>query len=102
MPIAANILNTNSTLRPGDIVEFVVTARDPEDRILEYFFGVYGGQESVNWGWSTNSSFVLTIDKKYISENFYVDAKIHNDAEYHAKGRFDDVVTFRYQVLPAK
>jgi len=70
-------------LHIGDVVEFVVTASDPLGANLQYFLGEGFGIKD-NW------------------KDFTVGLFVRSPREYHAKGHYDDVVYFEYEVLPPR
>jgi len=76
-------LKTKMCLHIGDVVEFVVTASDPLGANLQYFLGEGFGIKD-NW------------------KDFTVGLFVRSPREYHAKGHYDDVVYFEYEVLPPR
>jgi len=94
-PVSA--LDTGIVLHPGDYVEFVATARDPEDLDLEY--GIMTKVNSIQWQGSRYLS--LKIDQEHISIDFNVYIAIKSARVYHAYAYYDHVITFRYKVLPS-
>jgi len=92
------VVITNATLRPGDTVEFVVTATDPEDAPLEYAIGV----DDILGSWQGHGAFQLTVTDKHIRQQFVVDLYIRSRRAYHARRHYDDQVEFYYRVLPAR
>lgn len=91
------ICSTDIELTPGDVLDYVVTAYDPEGLPLEYYAG-----SSIGRGieWSKNNSLQVKIEKKDISKDFFVEIKIRSFREYHAHPGYDDRATFKYKVLP--
>jgi len=98
-PQTAGIFNTGTILHPGDKIDFVVTARDPEDLPLEYSMSVIGGYAS---GWQASDVFSLEIQEAYIAASLFVELQIRSLRSYHARGDHDDRATFRYSVLPIR
>jgi hypothetical protein len=90
---------TGMTLRPGDRVDFVVTARDPEDLPLEY--GISAGVAASD-AWQKSGEFSVLVEEAHIGESFGVALSIKSPRTYHARGRIDDHVFFIYTVLPAR
>lgn len=93
-----HVINTNLKLHPGDSIEFIVTASDPEDLTLEYGIGIEHGKIK----WQSSNSFVVEITNKDIARLFSVRLYIRSTREYHANNNHDDDVSFYYQVLPSK
>jgi hypothetical protein len=96
---ASDLFSTGTTLRPGDKIDFVVTARDPEDLPLEYNLEVAGGNAS---GWQASGVFSLGIEEAHIAATLFITLSIRSPRSYHAKARCDDDVVFCYRVLPGR
>ncbi|PKQ38694.1 MAG: hypothetical protein CVT59_00990 [Actinobacteria bacterium HGW-Actinobacteria-1] len=94
-------LNTEMVLRPGDTVDFMAAARDPEDGPLEYSVRVMPGpsHEEV---WQVEPEFRVTMTDEQIGDAVFVYLQVRSSREYHARGRLDDEVTFIYTVLPRR
>ena len=97
-------VSTKASLRPGDQVDFVITARDPEDAPLEYASFTRGG---IEWSkgiieWSKASTLSYTFTDRDIAAIAKVDILIRSNRQYHAAATWDDLVTFYYQVLPPR
>jgi hypothetical protein len=60
------ILNTKATLRPGDRVEYVVTATDPEDEPLGYGMGLDNPPRS----WQEHGNFEFVVTDEHIAKTF--------------------------------
>jgi hypothetical protein len=90
---------TSNILRPGDILEFVVTASDPEGLELKY-------QIMSETAWQKENNFRILIVNKHIGKMKQFIIRIRSLRDYHAydsiDGGCDDVVIFDYQVLPKK
>jgi len=89
---------TNMTLRPGDSIEYIITASDPEDLTLEY--GIEIRHEGIKW--QSLNSFVVEITVEHISRRLSICLFIKSSRDYHASNIFDDYVEFFYQVLPPR
>ena len=89
---------TEMTLRPGDSIEFIVTASDPEDLTLEY--GIEIRNESIKW--QSLNSFEVKITAEHISRIFKICLYIKSSRDYHASHSYDDYVEFFYKVLPPR
>jgi hypothetical protein len=98
-PSSAFIASTGTVLRPGDKIDFVVTARDPEDLPLEYRLKVVGGNASE---WQATGLFSLEVEEAHISDAFFIQLRIRSPRSYHARGDYDDQASFRYIVLPKR
>jgi hypothetical protein len=88
---------TGAALHPGDILEFVVTATDPEDLPLEYAVGY---AHSPNSSWQSDPHLRFTIQESNIGRTFPIEVRIQSPRDYHAGPASDDAVTFMYSVLP--
>jgi hypothetical protein len=91
-------LQTGMTLRPGDKVEFVVTARDPLDDPLEYGMRIPGG----DFQWQSDGNFVWQVTEAHVRELLIVDFEIRSPRPFHASGATDHHVEISYIVLPPK
>jgi hypothetical protein len=89
---------TKMKLRPGDTIDFVVTASDPEDLPLEYGIEL---DKPVKI-WQPSGEFQVTFTDKHISTYFAVGLYIRSPRPYHASSSYDDKVRFCYHVLPAR
>jgi len=92
-------VRTNIALRPGDIVDFVVTATDPEGLLLQYAVDIPGLPPSK---WQSNSNLQFVVDESHISRIFGLEVSILSTRRYHARQLNDDSVIFLYNVLPGK
>jgi hypothetical protein len=88
---------TEMTLRVGDGIDFIVTARDPEDAPLEYCVIVGRSKRSP---WQTSSAFSVQLTPEHISKLCTVELYVRSNKPYHAFDWFDDLVVFHYVVLP--
>lgn len=89
-------LNTKKQLRPGDRIEFTVTASDPKGRALKYGLSTC----SIYNEWQDNGNFSIDILNKHIGERFIISLCIKSPENYHRYGQYDDDVRFEYEVLP--
>ena len=86
-------------LHPGDAIDFLAAARDPDDCELEYSICVLPGSgERV---WQPEPEFHVVMTAGQISAGVYGYARVRSHRDYHAKGDYDDV-TFAYTVLPSR
>jgi hypothetical protein len=89
--------DTETTLRPGDKIDFVVTASDPEDLPLEYQLKGVGENASE---WQASGVFSLEVEEAHIGAALFIDLQIRSPRSYHAGPGYDHSVLFRYSVLP--
>ena len=94
------LISTNTVLVPGDILSYTVTASDPEDRLLQYSIELANGPMFQGGKWQNENYFEVTIEESHICEALYVQICIKSDRKFHAKRNRDDVVCFKYSVLP--
>lgn len=89
-------------LRPGDKLEFVVAASDPELLDLEYNISTHPGTWSdyASTKWQKYNTLQCNITEKNISKMFSVKISIKSPRDYHARSGEDDFVEFLYTVLP--
>ncbi|MDD5300992.1 MAG: Swt1 family HEPN domain-containing protein [Gallionella sp.] len=88
---------TESILRPGDILDFVITASDPEGLPVEYSVGL---SSTASYKWQANHNLQFSIADKHISRIFVIQLSIRSNRPYHASSQYDDSVSFFYKVLP--
>lgn len=93
------IVNTEMTLRPGDVIEFVVTATDPYDQPLEYAVGL---SRDIDPPWQSDPNLMYRVEDVHIGRVFLLELSIRSGRDYHASGKCDDYVSFIYQVLPRR
>jgi hypothetical protein len=92
-------LHTELVLHPGDSIDFIASARDPEDAQLEYSIGVTPPGTSSKWQEKPEFRVVMTQDQ--IRDFVMVTIRVRSARDYHASGSHDDEVSFIYTVLPA-
>jgi hypothetical protein len=97
-PGDTHTVSTRMALRPGDSVEFVVTASDPEGLPLQY--GIIANSGEVLW--QESGVFSVTFSEKDIGVFAFVQLSIKSPRSYHARRSDDDSVMFSYQILPTK
>lgn len=88
-------VKTDLILRPGDCLEFVVTASDPEGAKLQY--SVMGEGD-----WGDNNKFTFVVQEKDIGKNKAWIILVKSSRPYHADSltKSDDSINFIYDVLP--
>jgi len=89
---------TRMILRPDDVIDYIVTARDPEDMPLDY--GIRIKSESIRW--EKHGEFSIKITNECIGQYFDIDLFVRSHRSYHAHGSHDHKVNFNYTVLPKK
>lgn len=87
---------TGKSLRPGDSLDFVITACDPLESELYYGFGFFSS--SVQWKQSISGS--ITVEKSHVGIGKMVKLYVISPREFHAHDGYDDSVTFTYDILP--
>lgn len=86
-------IKTNTNLRVGDVVEYIITAVDPEQLPLQY--KIFG------FKWETSNILHLHIEEKHVARNAKVNLAIRSKRKFHAYPLgYDDRVVFEYQILP--
>ncbi|TVR38634.1 MAG: hypothetical protein EA392_09165 [Cryomorphaceae bacterium] len=86
-------IKTNSTLRVGDVVEYIITASDPEQEPLQY--------RILGYKWESSNILRLVIDEKMVGKDGKVNLTIRSNRKFHAYPLgYDDRVVFEYQILP--
>lgn len=89
------VIETNLILRPSDKLTFIITATDPLGDSMEYC--CYGHVD-----WQESNTINIEIDKKHIAKEKNFLLCIRSKREYHARSDMDDVVLFKYTILPKK
>tara|TARA_Y100000768_G_C23945687_1_gene667467 strand:- start:670 stop:1443 length:774 start_codon:yes stop_codon:yes gene_type:complete len=86
-------IRTGVSLRVGDVLEFVITAKDPEDMDLEYRVHPYK--------WQSGNVIMFEIEKQHIGLSGNVHITIRSPRKHHAYPMgYDDRVSFEYEILP--
>jgi hypothetical protein len=91
---------TNTLLRPDDVLEFVITASDPLGEKLSYM--LYHPHQGDLIPWQDNHEMVLRITKHLIQKECFLCPMIKSSRDYHAHRGYDDIAAFKYVVLPPK
>jgi hypothetical protein len=81
--IGLKMVHTEATVRPGDILDFVVTARDPEDLPLEYSVDISSQGKPL---WQSDPNLRFSIMDRHISRVFLLQLAIKSTRTYHACG----------------
>lgn len=91
---------TETILRPGDVIDFVVTATDPLGEELSYMLNLPGFRDESKW--QSSGSLATRIEEAHISTNFEIELMVKSPRKYHAHSDCDDSVQFFYKVLPPR
>jgi Swt1-like HEPN len=98
----SKIIRTGITLRPIELLEFIITASDPFGESIEYQCECWTNGLKYLDGWSEKNTFIVEITDDYVSNTFRIWLKIRSNRKYHPYEDHDDGVAFLYQVLPPK
>jgi len=95
-----NWVKTGIKLRPGDVLEYVVTASDPfgEPLLYQCTFGI--GRPGYSSKWSEENTFTFEVTDEYVGKLFFAVISIKSNRKYHPYDTRDDYVQFLYEVLP--
>ena len=98
-PGIVNTILTEQILRPGDRIDYVVTATDPLGESLEFAIAI-----GPTWQpeWVSNNSFSVTVEEKHIGRYFGVSLFARSKRKHHASRDHDAKVEFSYTVLPPR
>lgn len=99
-PFRLKVVVTHMRLRPGDRIDYVVTASDPLGAEIEYRY--YKKTIYPLSNWVKDDSVSVEVQKDDVGESYSVRAEIRSPREFHAQGDYDDWVSFTYEVLPPK
>lgn len=87
-------VRTESTLKVGDQLEFIVTAADPEDSEMKY--------RCHHAKWQSNNVIIIPIEGTMIEKQSLFHIMVKSGRKHHAYPMgFDDRVTFDYEVIPS-
>lgn len=97
------LLVTGRRLRPGDVIEFSVSATDPLGEALEFAFVAVS--IPLTYEWKESGDFSIVLDSSHVQNALSIQIAIRSKREFHAGidivfGKVDDVVKFVYEVLP--
>jgi hypothetical protein len=93
------IFATGDRLRPGDSLEFVVSATDPLGQPLSYGINLIhrGGLR-----WQDENVLSVTMTTADVRRMCDANIYVRSPRDYHALEDYDDIITFRYEVLPPR
>jgi len=96
------IIHTGMKLRPGDIIEYVVTASDPLGEPL--LFKCSFGESLIDLGknWTSDNSFTCIVAEEHVGKSFSVSIYLKSHRKFHAEKSYDDEIRFYYEVLPPR
>ena len=87
-------VRTGMTVHVGDVIEFIVTATDPQDGDL--MFSLNGKT------WSPGNVLTQYIEPKHVTKKSTFSILIRSERKFHAFPMgYDDRIAFEYQVLPS-
>lgn len=89
---------TETHLRPGDQLDFIITAADPLGEKLLYRMDIKGNSGP----WQESEVFSLTVTEQHIGRYFKIDLHVKSQRQYHAHNSYDAWVEFMYTVLPPR
>jgi hypothetical protein len=103
-PQSSGSVKAKTILRPGDTLEFVVTASDPMGEELEYAIGFGSSELSFHMPmtWQNDNLLVLSITDKFIGRDILIAPVIRSHRPYHASTSCDDMAGFTYDILPPR
>jgi hypothetical protein len=95
-------VRTGLKLRPGDVLEFVVTASDPLGEDIQYQFTFGAGSPGHSYEWTKENTFTFVVEEKHVNKLCFARLVIRSKRKYHAHSTYDDDVEFTYEVLPPR
>lgn len=95
---------TNSKLKPGDVIEFTISAFDPLGGKI--YYTAYINLIPFKYEWKEDNNFSFEITTKDVGSIHGIELLIKSEREYHAMkcsiGVCDDSVLIGYEVLPPR
>jgi hypothetical protein len=86
-------IKSGMNLHVGDLLEYVVTATDPQDGDL--FYSINGKS------WSQGNVLTIAVEPRHISKETVFSIMVRSERKFHAfPNGYDDRVAFEYQVFP--
>lgn len=87
-------VKTDHSLRVGDVMEFIITAADPEDANISY--------RCHHTKWQPNNVVRVKVEKGMVEKQSLFHIMVKSARKHHAYPMgFDDRVSFDYEVVPA-
>jgi hypothetical protein len=97
-----NWVKTKTRLRPGDVLEYVVTASDPLGEPLQFKCEFGRSNFGVGDKWTKENSFTFEVTDEHVGKLFAVIISVRSNRKFHACQSYDDYVQFIYEVLPPR
>jgi hypothetical protein len=86
-------------VRPGDVVDLVITATDPHGESL--LFGLTPpGCHTDNQLWQEDHTFQFRFHDNHVTERFGIKLWVKTKRPFHAWGWYDDCASIVYVVRP--
>jgi hypothetical protein len=95
-PTKPKFIRPDTILHPGDVLEFTMTASDPEGLPLNYKI------EFNETPWSRENSLKINISEAHIADDRAFLVVVASDRDYHAENSYDDIIRFFYKVYPKR
>jgi len=95
-------ISTNMKLRPGDFLEYIITASDPLGEPLKFQCTFGQGAPGHSEKWTDENSFTFEVIDKYVGKNFFASISIKSSRKFHAHKNYDDLIMFVYEILPPR
>lgn len=92
--------DTKLVLRPGDLIDYVITAGDPLGQPLQYR-ALVSTRGSFS-PWVEANTYRVKIEPSDVRRSFAVHLFVQSSREYHANDGYDDAHSFLYSVLPSQ
>lgn len=94
--------NSETILRPGDVLSFVCSAWDPEDGTVEWRIERLARDKDAVTIKGTDITWDWNVSEEDISDHAFVSFKIKSDRPYSRSAGVDDTVLMFYRVLPVR
>jgi hypothetical protein len=95
-------VRTGMRLRPGDILEYIVTASDPLGEPLQFQCAFGQGLSAPGDEWKKKNSFTFEVTDEHVGKHFTASLYITSSRKFHSCQTYDHCVMFIYEVLPPK
>ena len=92
------LVSTGLRLRPGDVVDFLISASDPLGESLQYRMRYM----MISSAWQDSNTFSLRVTEREVQKALVVSFEIKSQRQFHTSSEYDDFVEFSYEVLPPK
>ena len=96
---------TENKLRPGDILQFKVSASDPLDE--EIIYGLSVNSYPVHKEWNSTGDFEFEIKEIHVAKQMFITLAVKSTRKFNATtetwlGKVDDIAKFGYEILPPR